>query len=104
LTGDGGFLSEIIKSALKRGLAAEQTAPLSYERGDPARRGTANSRNGTTPKTVATEVGDVALDVPRDRAWTFEPRLVRKGLTAHRRSAEIARTESVEQTAVCPAP
>jgi putative transposase len=79
LTGDGGFLPEMIKAVLERGLAAEQTAHLGYERGDPAGRGTSNSRNGTTPKTLATEVGDVALDVPRDRAGTFEPRLVPKG-------------------------
>src|SRR5690606_6252137 len=79
LTGDGGFLPEMIKAVLERGLAAEQTAHLGYEKGDPAGRGTPNSRNGTTPKTVATEVGDVALDVPRDRAGTFEPRLVPKG-------------------------
>ncbi len=79
LTGDGGFLPEMIKAVLERGLAVEQTAHLGYEKGDPAGRGTANSRNGTSPKTVATEVGDVALDVPRDRAGTFEPRLVPKG-------------------------
>ncbi|MCF7552690.1 IS256 family transposase [Pseudonocardia sp. WMMC193] len=79
LTGEGGFLPEMIKAVLERGLAAEQTAHLGYERGDPAGRGTPNSRNGTTPKTLATEVGDVALDVPRDRAGTFEPRLVPKG-------------------------
>ena len=79
LTGDGGFLPAMIKAVLERGLAAEQTAHLGYERGDPAGRGTANSRNGATPKTLATEVGDIRLDVPRDRAGTFEPRLVPKG-------------------------
>nr|WP_246122039.1 IS256 family transposase [Pseudonocardia cypriaca] len=79
LTGDGGFLPEMIKAVLERGLAVEQTAHLGYEKGDPAGRGTPNSRNGTSPKTVATEVGDVALDVPRDRSGTFEPRLVPKG-------------------------
>jgi putative transposase len=79
LTGDGGFIPEMIKAVLERGLAAEQTAHLGYEKGDPAGRGTPNSRNGTTPKTVATEVGDLRLDIPRDRAGTFEPRLVPKG-------------------------
>src|SRR5919199_3620441 len=79
LTGEGGFLPEMIKAVLERGLAAEQTAHLGYEKGDPAGRGTPNSRNGTTGKTVATEVGDIRLDVPRDRAGTFEPRLVPKG-------------------------
>jgi putative transposase len=79
LTGEGGFLPEMIRAVLERGLAAEQTVHLGYERGDPAGRGTPNSRNGSTAKTVATEVGDIRLDVPRDRAGTFEPRLVPKG-------------------------
>lgn len=79
LTGEGGFLPEMIKAVLERGLAAELTEHLGYEKGDPAGRGSPNSRNGTTPKTLATEVGDVALATPRDRAGTFEPRLVPKG-------------------------
>jgi putative transposase len=79
LTGEGGFLPEMIKAVLERGLAAELTGHLGYEKGDPAGRGSPNSRNGTTPKTLATEVGDVPLEVPRDRAGTFEPRLVPKG-------------------------
>jgi putative transposase len=79
LTGEGGFIPEMIKAVLERGLAAEQTAHLGYSKGDPAGRGTPNSRNGTTPKTVATEAGDIRLDIPRDRAGSFEPRLVPKG-------------------------
>lgn len=79
LTGEGGFLPGLIKAVLERGLAAELTDHVGYEKGDPAGRGSGNSRNGTTPKTVASEVGDIALDTPRDRAGTFEPRLVPKG-------------------------
>jgi putative transposase len=79
LTGEGGFLPEMVKAVLERGLATELTEHLGYERGDPGGRGSGNSRNGTTPKTLATEVGDVALAVPRDRAGSFEPRLVPKG-------------------------
>src|SRR5690606_28426632 len=79
LTGDGGFLPGLIKAVLERGLAAELTEHLGYEKGDPAGRGSPNSRNGSTPKTLATEVGDVELATPRDRAGTFEPRLVPKG-------------------------
>ncbi len=79
LTGKGGFLPEIIKVVLECGMGAELTGHLGYAAGDPSGRGSGNSRNGTTPKTVATEVGDVALDTPRDRAGTFEPRLVPKG-------------------------
>lgn len=79
LTGDGGFIPEMIKAVLERGLQAELTDHLGYEKGDPAGRGSPNMRNGTSPKTVLTEVGALALDVPRDRAGSFEPRLVPKG-------------------------
>jgi putative transposase len=79
LTGPGGFLPEMIKAVLERGLSAELTSHLGYEEGDAAGRGSGNSRNGRTPKTVATEVGQVGLDVPRDRNGSFEPRLVPKG-------------------------
>ena len=79
LTGEGGFLPEMIKAVLERGLQAELTEHLGYEKGDPAGRGSPNSRNGSTPKTLATQVGAVPLDTPRDRAGSFEPRLVPKG-------------------------
>ena len=79
LTGDGGFLPELVKAVLERGLAAELTEHLGYEKRDPAGRGAPNSRNGSTPKTVSSEVGSVRIDTPRDRAGSFEPRLVPKG-------------------------
>jgi putative transposase len=79
LTGEGGFLPEMVKAVLERGLRAELTEHLGYEKGDPAGRGSPNSRNGVTPKTLLSEVGDVPLAVPRDRVGSFEPRLVPKG-------------------------
>lgn len=79
LTGDGGFVPGLIKATLERGLQAELTDHVGYEKGDPEARFFSNSRNGTTPKTVSTEVGDIELDVPRDRVGSFEPRLVPKG-------------------------
>jgi putative transposase len=69
----------MIKAVLERGLGAELSDHLGYDKGDPGGRGSPNSRNGTTPKTIRTEVGDVELDGPRDRAGTFELRLVPKG-------------------------
>ena len=79
LTGDGGMLPAMIKAALERGLNVELSDHLGYDKGDPDAKLFPNSRNGTTPKTVATEVGDVALNVPRDRDGTFSPMLVPKG-------------------------
>lgn len=79
LTGEGGFLPEMVKAVLERGLAAELTDHLGYEKGDPIGRELPNARNGFTPKTVASEVGDVGLAIPRDRDGTFTPTLVPKG-------------------------
>ena len=79
LTGEGGFLPEMIKAVLERGMEVELSDHLGYERGDRAGHGSGNSRNGTTAKTVGTEVGDVALDQPRDRSSTFASALVPKG-------------------------
>jgi hypothetical protein len=77
LTGEGGFVPEMIKAVLERGLAVEQADHLGYERHE--RSGNPNSRNGSTSKTLRTEAGPVELATPRDRHGTFEPRLVPKG-------------------------
>jgi putative transposase len=79
LSGPGGFLTEMLKAVLERGLQAELTDHLGYDKHEAAGRGTGNSRNGATTKTLLTEVGPVPLDVPRDRAGTFTPALVPKG-------------------------
>jgi transposase-like protein len=81
LLGDGGLIAQFAKRILERALDEELTDELGYERGDRAGRGSGNSRNGTTPKTVLTEVGAVDLDVPRDRNGVFEPTIVPKGVT-----------------------
>jgi transposase-like protein len=60
-------------------LQTELTSHLGYEKGSPDAALFSNSRNGSTPKTVATQVGDVDLAVPRDRDGSFVPRLVPKG-------------------------
>ena len=79
LTGEGGFLPELVKAVLERGMDAELTSHLGYERGDVGGNGSGNSRNGTTPKRLGTEVGDIGLDQPRDRNSAFASKLVPKG-------------------------
>ena len=81
LLGPDGLLSQVTKAVLERALAEEMTGHLGYDKHDPAGRGSGNSRNGTTGKTVLTDVGAVDLAVPRDRNGTFEPQIVRKGQT-----------------------
>src|ERR1700727_815392 len=79
LLGPDGLLSQVTKAVLERALAEEMTAHLGYEKHDPAGRGSGNSRNGTTGKTLLTDVGAVDLAVPRDRAGSVAPKIVRKG-------------------------
>jgi len=78
LTGEDGLLTAMVRQVLQTGLEVEMSEHLGYEAYDPAGRGSGNSRNGTYPKTVITEIGDVDLRVPRDRAGTFEPITVPK--------------------------
>lgn len=79
IAGEGGLLNALLKATLERGLNAELTEHVGYEAGDPDASSYPNSRNGYSSKTIATEVGDVELNVPRDRDGTFTPMLVRKG-------------------------
>ncbi|MDJ1371291.1 IS256 family transposase [Gulosibacter molinativorax] len=79
LTGDGGLVPALIKETLERGLQAEMTSHLGYAKDDREAKATANSRNGSSAKTVASEVGDIEIAVPRDRDGSFTPRLVPKG-------------------------
>lgn len=66
------------KAVLDRALEAELTDHLGYDSGDPSGRGSGNSRNGKSRKTVSTTNGPVEIAVPRDRNGSFEPRIVPK--------------------------
>jgi transposase-like protein len=81
LTGPDGLLKQLTKTVLETALNEEMTEHLGYEKHDPPPADVAagNIRNGTRSKTVLTEhTGPVELDVPRDRASTFEPQIVKK--------------------------
>jgi transposase-like protein len=69
----------VTKAVLERALGEELTEHLGYDKHSPAGRGSGNSHNGSTPKRLLTEVGPVDLAIPRDRAGSFDPRIVRKG-------------------------
>ena len=79
LTGPDGLLKQLTRTVLETALNEEMTEHLGYGKRDPAGAGGGNVRNGTRAKTVLTEAsGPVEIDVPRDRAGTFEPQIVRK--------------------------
>jgi transposase-like protein len=77
LTGPDGLLKQLTKTVLETALNQELTEHLGHDKHGAAQAG--NVRNGTRPKTVLTEAsGQVQIEVPRDRAGTFEPQIVRK--------------------------
>ena len=78
LVGPGGLLAGLTKTVLESALDGELTEHLGYGPYDPAGHLSGNSRNGTRTKTVLTEIGPIELEVPRDRAGTFEPIIVPK--------------------------
>jgi putative transposase len=78
IVGPGGLLSQLTKRLVERAMDVELTDHLGYERHQEPPGGTGNTRNGSTPKTLATEHGSVPIDTPRDRDGSFEPKIVRK--------------------------
>jgi putative transposase len=78
LTGPNGLLKRLTGALVERALGAELTDHLGYEPGAPEGTGSGNSRNGTSPKTLLSEQGEIPIEVPRDRAGSFEPKLVKK--------------------------
>src|SRR6187455_2072814 len=81
LLGPGGMLQRLKGALMERMLEAEMSAHLGYEPNEAQGRGSGNSRNGHSAKTVETETGPVEIRVPRDRKGSFEPKVVPK----HRR-------------------
>lgn len=78
LVGPGGLLTGLTKTVLETALEAEMEDHLGYPKHAREGHDKGNSRNGTRSKTVLTEVGEVEIDVPRDREGSFQPKIVRK--------------------------
>ena len=79
MTGPDGLLKALTKTVIETALDEEMSEHLGYDKHDPSGRNLANSRNGKRSKTVLTgTVGQVDLEVPRDRDGTFEPVIVKK--------------------------
>ena len=74
LFGSGGLLDELKKALSERILSAELDDHLAQD--EAVARG--NRRNGTSKKTVLSGTSPVTLDIPRDRAGTFDPKLIAK--------------------------
>ena len=72
------FMEDLYVRGTEKMLEAEMDQHLGYEKHAPEGRNTGNSRNGKISKTIKSKYGAVGIEVPRDRASTFEPILVPK--------------------------
>ena len=76
ILGEGGLMNQLKKRLVERALAGELNGHLKREAAD--EDAAPNSRNGSSKKTVQSEVGELELSIPRDRNGSFEPVLVPK--------------------------
>jgi putative transposase len=76
------YFNALFKQVIEEMLNAELDEHLGYSKHDKLGYNTGNSRNGTFPKKVITEnVGEIVLNIPRDRNAEFEPQIIPKGQT-----------------------
>ncbi len=71
-------LKDLMGDMIQGMLESEMDDQLGYSKYDYNHKRTDNSRNGYSKKTVHSSVGDIDLDIPRDRASEFEPQVVKK--------------------------
>lgn len=76
------YFNSLFKQGIEEMLQGEMDEHLGYSKHSVDGYNSGNSRNGTFPKTVTTEnVGDIILNIPRDRLGEFEPVILPKGET-----------------------
>lgn len=72
------YLKDAFKDVMQEMLEAELDVTLGYGKNDKTAKETENCRNGHTPKKVRSNMGEIELEIPRDRNGEFEPKLVPK--------------------------
>ncbi len=78
LVGKNGLVKNLIRGLSDQILEAEMTQHLGYEKHSADGDNSGNSRNGSTPKTVKTDFGEIQVKIPRDRNGEFDPALIKK--------------------------
>src|SRR5260370_41180506 len=81
LIGENGLLKQLTRQLLERGMAAEMTEHVGYDKHDADGNNSGNSRNGKSAKTNKGSFGEIVLETPRDRNGTFEPQIIEKHQT-----------------------
>jgi putative transposase len=73
------MLKSMFAHTMEEMLQSELDSELGYEKSDQCPKSTTNRRNGTYSKTVQSNMGQINLNIPRDREGSYEPELVPKG-------------------------
>ena len=71
-------LKDIFGPMFEAMLQGEMNSHLGYKNNDKSEKQTQNRRNGYISKNVKTSMGEMTIDVPRDRDGSFEPQIVPK--------------------------
>jgi putative transposase len=75
------MLKDLLGDTLQGMLEAELDTELGYSKYDYSAKETDNSRNVYSKKNVVSSMGEISLDIPRDRKGDFEPQIVKKNQT-----------------------
>jgi len=75
------MLKDLLGDTLQGMLEGEMEDELGYSKYDYSNKNTNNSRNGYSKKNVVSSMGEIGLDIPRDRKGEFEPQIVKKNQT-----------------------
>lgn len=81
LIGQNGLLKQLTKALVERALQAEMTEHLGHSKNQLVANEAGNTRNGRSQKTLKGDFGELPIEIPRDRAGTFEPQLIGKHQT-----------------------
>lgn len=73
--------AQLVKITVEAALGAEMEEHLGYQKHSVDGNNSGNSRNGTSPKILKGNHGEVQINTPRDRNGEFEPQFVKKGET-----------------------
>lgn len=76
------MFQSLVKQTLEAFLELELEEQLGYSKYAAEGRGSGNSRNGSTPKTIRGDFGEIEIETPRDRQSEFEPKIVAKRQTS----------------------
>ena len=71
-------LRAMIKDVVETAMGAEMNGFLGYDRYQKSAKELGNYRNGYSQKELASKVGPIVIDVPRDRKSEFAPGIIKK--------------------------